>query len=76
MQLVASERDLDMTSLALLHVMQRRPSAVPSHGQVRDLRSWEAQLRGDFVTLISRRCSEGSKTLVNGQGPEPACKPT
>ena len=50
-QLVASERDLDMdmTSLALQHVSQRRPSAVPSPGQVRDLRRWEAQLRGDTV---------------------------
>ena len=75
-QLVASERDLDMTSLVLQHVSQRRPSAVPNPGQVRDFRSWEAQLRGDFVTLISRRCSEGSKMLVNEQGPEPACKPT
>ena len=49
MQLVASERDLDMTELALQHVSQRRPSAVPSHGQARDLRRWEAQLRGDTV---------------------------
>ena len=48
-QLVASERDLDMTALALQHVKQRRPSAVPSLGQVRDLRRWEAQLRGDTV---------------------------
>ena len=47
-QLVASERDLDMTSLALQQVSQRRPSAVPSLGQVRDLR-WEAQLREDTV---------------------------
>ena len=48
LQLVASERDL-MTSLALQHVKQRRPCAVPSLGQVRDLRRWEAQLRGDTV---------------------------
>ena len=45
MQLVASELELNMTSLALQHVSQRRPSAVPSPGQVRDLRRWEAQLR-------------------------------
>ena len=49
LQLVASERDLDMTSLALQHVSQRRHSAVPSPGQARDLRRWEAQLRGDTV---------------------------
>ena len=44
-----SEGDLDMTELTLQHVSQRRPSAVPSLGQVGDLRSWEAQLRGDTV---------------------------
>ena len=49
LQLVASGRDLDMTELALKHVSQQRPSAVPSLGQVRDLRRWEAQLRGDTV---------------------------
>ena len=51
-QLVASERDLDMTELALQQVSQRRLSAVPSPGQVRDLRRWEAQLRGEQGVIL------------------------
>ena len=47
LQLVATERELDMAALALQQVSQRRPSAVPCSSQVSDLRRWEAHLRGE-----------------------------